>query len=191
MAEEVASKAGSKNSLYTKYLSSTTPNQTYDKIFIKLAHLSKDPSKANELYLSEFESAKYEVLQLLMERKVALIENYENFILNEKSPDHLIRRLNQDVLNLIKRLENNHSFDDIYGFSCFYLLSCYPVDFIGELIDENNEFISNVRTCLRCIDSKLGLGVKLSIHQIIKLIDIKVNIEKYTSYPYRHRPIRI
>ena len=127
-----------------------------------------------------------------MERKVALIENYENFILNDpKSPDRLIRRLDQDVLNLIKRLENNQSFDDIYGFNCFYLLSRYPDDFIRELNENNNEFISNVGTCLRSIDSKLGLGVSLPTSHIIKLIDIKVNLEKYTSYQYRHKPIRI
>jgi len=198
VAEDVASKSGSKNSLYTKYLSSSTPNQTYDKIFTKLAHLTKDPSKANELYLSEFGSAKYEVLQLLMERKVALIENYENFILNDsKSPERLIRRLNQDVLNLIARLEKNQNFEDIYGLNCFYLISRYPdqgsKDFIRELNEENNEFISNIRTCIRSIDTKLELGVNtsLSTSHIIKLIDIKVNLEKYTSYQYRHRPIRI
>ena len=127
-----------------------------------------------------------------MERKVTLIENYENFILNDpKSRQRLIRRLDQDVLNLITRLENNQSFEDIYGFSCFYLISRYPDDFIRELNDENNEFISNVGTCLRSIDSKLGLGLSLPTSHIIKLIDIKVNLEKYTSYQYRHRPIRI
>ena len=157
----------------------------------------KDPSKANELYLSEFGSAKYEVLQLLMERKVALIENYENFILNDsKSPERLIRRLNQDVLNLIARLEKNQNFEDVYGLNCFYLISRYPDDFIRELNEENNEFISNVRTCIRSIDTKLGLGVNTSLstsHVMwrVKLIDIKVNLEKYTSYQYRHRPIRI
>ena len=41
VAEDLATKSGSKNSLYTKYLSSSTSNQTYDKIFTKLAHLSK------------------------------------------------------------------------------------------------------------------------------------------------------
>ena len=87
-----------------------------------------------------------------MERKVALIENYENFILNDsKSPERLIRRLNQDVLNLIARLEKNQNFEDIYGLNCFYLISRYPDDFIRELNEENNEFISNVRTCIRSI----------------------------------------
>ena len=127
-----------------------------------------------------------------MERKVTLIENYENFILNDpKSRHRLIHRLDQDVLNLITRLENNQSFEDIYGFNCFYLISRYPDDFIRELNEENNEFISNVGTCLRSIDSKLGLGHSLPTSHIIKLIDIKVNLEKYTSYQYRHRPIRI
>ena len=47
VAEDVASKSGSKNSLYTKYLSSSTPNQTYDKIFTKLAHLTKGKIRNN------------------------------------------------------------------------------------------------------------------------------------------------
>ena len=49
VAEDVASKSVSKNLLYTTYQSSSTPNQTYDKIFTKLAHLSKGKVKNSEL----------------------------------------------------------------------------------------------------------------------------------------------
>jgi len=53
VTKDVASKSGSKNSLYTKYLSSSTPNQTYDKIFTKLAHLSKGKVKNSAFGESE------------------------------------------------------------------------------------------------------------------------------------------
>ena len=53
VAEDLATKSGSKNSLYTKYLSSSTSNQTYDKIFTKLAHLSKGKVKNSASDLSE------------------------------------------------------------------------------------------------------------------------------------------
>ena len=53
VAEDLGTKSGSKNSLYTKYLSSSTSNQTYDKIFTKLAHLSKGKVKNNACDLSE------------------------------------------------------------------------------------------------------------------------------------------
>ena len=49
VAEDLGTKSGSKNSLYTKYLSSSTSNQTYDKIFTKLAHLSKGKIKPAHL----------------------------------------------------------------------------------------------------------------------------------------------
>ena len=122
-----------------------------------------------------------------MERKVALIETYENYIVSEKPPDLLIERLNDDVLALTKRLQNNQSFEDIYGFSYFYLISRYP-----DVFRENIDFTSNVEKCLRAIDMQLlsRNEANSSISNSIKLIDIKVNLEKYTL-KYQHRPIRI
>ena len=129
-----------------------------------------------------------------MERKVALITNYENFILYQKPPDLLIQRLNEDVLNLTKRLQNNQSFDDIYGFSCFYLLSRYPDYIQRQSKNENFDFLSNVKKCLRSIDNQLtgrkALGTNFTVSHSIKLIDIKVILEKYTLQ-YKHSPIRI
>ena len=151
-------------------------------------YLQKDPSKTNDLYLREFGRFKYEVLQLLMERKVALIETYENYIVSEKPPDLLIERLNDDVLALTNRLQYNQSFENIYGFSCFYLLSRYP----DNALRENIGFTSNVERCLRSIEMQLlsREEANFSISNSIKLIDIKVNLEKYTL-KYQHRPIRI
>ena len=119
---------------------------------------------------------------------MALIETYENYIVSEKPPDLLIERLNDDVLALTNRLQYNQSFENIYGFSCFYLLSRYP----DNALRENIGFTSNVERCLRSIEMQLlsREEANFSISNSIKLIDIKVNLEKYT-FKYQHRAIRI